>query len=482
MTTREVEAQIHGGPAWTDVSLGDPHGSLLEVPRWLAYALLALTALTLRLAAGTGSIGSDDLYYANYGRALAEGHYAATLAELRGSEHVHYALRYGLLLPVAAVYALLGVSEWTTALVPLIASTASVVLLAEITRLLFGMRAGIIAGLLYATFPIQLLVGTMLVPEGVAEFYVLAGALCYLHARQRGGVLWVAAGVSMGVGYLTKEPIAFVAGAFLLHTIWERRWRGALLFALGVAAVAAVEHAYYVLVWGDLWFRPNSTRLYTLPANAAFFSRTEPDLAFRLFRKHPTVMLVPHLKFGLHSLVCLVLASIAWWNYRHPVRVLLALWAVVPWLYLNFGSWSFRVYAPLPTDPRYLEIVYPPIMILSGFALSHAIGAGQAMRRTAVVLLAILAGVGGLSGMAVRGTIGRAPEMTVLREIAAAARERPGRTIYSDNKRWRRALSLFHRGVLSPSADRATFVLVADPLGLPSVQTGSGPDESGRPQ
>ena len=104
---------------------------------WTLAAILAGGALAVRLWCFTGLIASDDVVYAHYAHALATGRYSL--------EANHLALRFGLLLPVAASYALLGISEATTALVPLLASVASAVLVFFIARRQFGLAAGVIA-------------------------------------------------------------------------------------------------------------------------------------------------------------------------------------------------------------------------------------------------------------------------------------------------------------------------------------------------
>ena len=120
------------------VGLADP------VPDWLFGFGLFLLALLLRLACFTGLIASDDLDYSAYAQLIAEGRYAP--------KYHHVAIRYGLILPAGLLYGLIGVSEWSTITVPLFASSLSVVLLALIAARLFGVRTGLIAALLLATF------------------------------------------------------------------------------------------------------------------------------------------------------------------------------------------------------------------------------------------------------------------------------------------------------------------------------------------
>jgi hypothetical protein len=130
--------------------------------KWISVGAICVLGLVMRLACTTGLIASDDLGYSRYARLIAHDLYVPELH--------HYAIRYGLTIPVAGVYRLFGVGEWTTILVPLLASTASVPLLIAIGQKLFDLRTALIAGLLFATFPVQLHLATMLLPEPVAEF------------------------------------------------------------------------------------------------------------------------------------------------------------------------------------------------------------------------------------------------------------------------------------------------------------------------
>jgi hypothetical protein len=440
---------------------------------WTVLVALGILALALRLSTFTGLIGSDDLHYAKYAQAVVEGSYHDTVD---AAERRHHALRYAVILPVALAYRLFGVSEWTTILVPLMASVLSVVLLAEIGRRMFGWRVALIAALLYATFPIQLILGTMLLPEPIAGFYVLLGVLCYLQARERGGAWWVIAGLLMGTAYLAKEPALFVGGAFLLHVIWERRWRGAALFVLGVAAIGAAEHAYYLGIRGDILFRPHSTQLFNIhaPENQGAFNE---NLGYRLFRQYPRMMLSPTLKFGLHSILCLIGTALALALKPRRGYLMVALWASVPWLYLNFGSWSLERYAPLPRDDRYLEIVFPPLMLMTSIVFNRLISSGQVISRVAVSVLAVVMGVGFACGLAARGRTADAEEMNVLREIVREAQDRKGQSIFTAEEEWSRAIRVFDASILSRSPETATITLSRGDFGFPQVRRASpGPD------
>src|SRR5712691_9919632 len=146
-------------------------GMRTDRPNWVLLAYMGFVGFLLRLACTTGLIGSDDLVYAKYAQAIANLHYVP--------ESIHYALRYGLTIPTAAVYRLLGVHEWTTIIVPLLFSAASVPLLIILGARLVGTRTGLLAGALLASFSVSLLYATILVPEPVAGFYILLALLFY---------------------------------------------------------------------------------------------------------------------------------------------------------------------------------------------------------------------------------------------------------------------------------------------------------------
>ena len=450
---------------------------------WLIVGLFFF-ALLLRLTCFTGLIASDDLTYSRFAQQIASGQYAL--------EYHHYAIRYGVILPVGLVYALFGVSEWSTIIVPLLTSTSSVVLLALIATRLFGIRAGLIAGLFLATFPLHLYHATILVPEPIVEFYVLLAVLIYVRTDERATVAMGAlAGVLIGVAYLTKEPALFVAPALFIDAALHRRWRHALGIALGVVSIIALEHAYYLSMTGDLLFRPHSMVIHNqyVTGNRAEIP-TGPDykwLVRRLFIDYPRMMLVPGADFGIHSLVALFLSGWAMLRFRRDRRAyFLLMWAAIPWLYLNFGSTSFTRYIPIPSAPRYIDFAYPPLFLLSAWlladVLSTALGPietdrSRMTRRMIYPLLALVMLVGAGCGFSTRATGYKTNQVAVLRTITEKIKQRKIDRVCFDvapdagvKARLPRALFILSAGQV-PVCESATgrMVIRADQLGIPYV-------------
>jgi hypothetical protein len=378
-------------------------------PAWLFG--LFLLALLLRLACFTGIIGSDDLGYSGYAQLIAEGRYVP--------EYHHFATRYGLILPVGLIYALVGINEWSTIALPLLASSLSVVLLALIGTRLFGLRVGLIAGLLYATFPIELRYATVLVPEPLAEFYVLLAVLVHVRTENRAPVaLGALAGACLGIAYLTKEPALFVVPALFIDAALRRRWRQALGIAVGLGAIIACEHTYYLVTSGDVLFRFHALTLHNKISTPDPSRGVALDLAYRLFKSYPRMMLVPNEHFGLHSLVTLILSAVAFWWFRKDRRTyFLLIWASLPWLYLDFGSSSFTRYILIPDAPRYIAFAYPPLFLLAARLIADLVSKDIWAKRAVLSLMATVLLVGLVCGLSTRGTGYRSDQVAVLRVI-----------------------------------------------------------------
>ena len=98
---------------------------------------------------------------------------------------------------------------------------------------------------------------------GYSRFALLAGALLFLQARDRSStVRGLAAGLCFWIGYLTKEPVAFVAIAFFVFALRSRRLDLATQLAIGAGLVVATELGWYWSQTHDLRFRPHAMAVH----------------------------------------------------------------------------------------------------------------------------------------------------------------------------------------------------------------------------
>ena len=428
-----------------------------------------LLALLLRLACFTGIIGSDDLVYSSYAQLIAEGRYVP--------EHHHFAIRYGLIVPVGLIYALVGLSEWSTIALPLFASSLSVVLLALIGGRLFDPKVGLIAGLLYATFPLELRYASVLVPEMLAGCYVLLGVLVHVRTENRAPMaLGALAGACLGVAYLTKEPALFVVPALFIDAALRRRWQQAFGIVVGIGAIIACEHAYYMATTGDLLFRihalasHNKINAPNAPRGAVF------DTVYRLFKSYPRMMLEPNQHFGLHSLATLILSAVAFgWFGKDRRTYFLLLWASLPWLYVNFGSTSFVRYIVIPVAPRYIAFAYPPLFLLTAWLLADLVSKGIWAKRVILSSMLAVLLVGVTCGLSTRATGYRSDQVAVLRVIAHKIEQDALDCVHLDIDRsqqwgWQNTLRILSGGKLRECGDGPGGLIIRqDHFGLPYV-------------
>jgi 4-amino-4-deoxy-L-arabinose transferase-like glycosyltransferase len=424
-------------------------------PAWVLIAV-GVFAILLRAIGYDGLGVSDDMGYAHFAERIANGQFRI--------EHHHYAIRFGMTAPVALLYFLFGMQEWTTVLYPLAGSVAAPVLLAAIGCRIGGAVAGLVSGLLLASLPMEALYGGILVPEAVLQPALLAAALLYVVADQRSSPrLAGLSGVAFGLAFLVKEPAVFVLAAFVLFGLLQRRYRLAIALAAGAALVAGTEFALLYWATGDPFFIHSAMKVHN--AGMQRWAQTL-DLPYRLFKYYPRILLVPSAFVGLHGLIATAAAVYGLLRWKKPVYGLLLLWAAIPFLYLNFGSSSFREYMPLPAAHRYLLVIFPPLLLLAGLGLAGVADRGRKWLPGVGLLVAIActAGAWGLWDMKAQqeGRRTTASLKAFVREAEAGGQSlclAPGTSYY-----WEMAVRVWSPGRLGCEGDRVLYLTEDDQL------------------
>jgi len=218
----------------------------------------ALTALGLAGAAlailwwrWVGYQGHDDAYYA--AAALDWVQHFPSLGT------THWALRYPLVLPTAALIRAFGFSVPALAAVDLAAYAAFLLMGYAAARHWFGWPAAAALtaiGILVPQFPVQ---ATYANPDLLEMALVMASFWLLMLARQRGGPwrLMLGAGALAGVAFLTRETaLALVPlyGLMLLVRPAMARWRY-LMIGVGFMAVVGAQMGYFAVQAGDPLYR-----------------------------------------------------------------------------------------------------------------------------------------------------------------------------------------------------------------------------------
>ena len=120
-------------------------------------------------------------------------------------------------------------------------------------RLLYGPRAGLVAAVIAATTA-RIFILARRLPIDILLLFFLTGALFFiLRALRRGGRgRWIPAYLFLGLGFMTKGPIALVIPALALGgwTLAAGRRKAAEMYPFtGAAVVAAVVLPWYLAVW-----------------------------------------------------------------------------------------------------------------------------------------------------------------------------------------------------------------------------------------
>ncbi len=339
----------------------------MRLPGWLSthrpLLPLLVVAGTLRLTFFSGLVASDDTEYAGNAIAMLKG----SLVFSKSMTSMRIALNAA----AAATFALFGTSECTLGLPALVSSLLTLVIVYLISFMLSGRVAAVVAGLLYALCPLNILNASVLLPELPLGFFVALGVLLFLiglrAVASRAAIAWtLGSGLSIGIGYLAKEPAALIMAAFALMSLTslargDRAWWVSSLPLVGFAAVFAVETAAYWVSTGEILHRFRGIAAHEV----AGALNTEHKRRLQSFWLYPRSMFFVVNQVGfLYYLLAAGAALAIVKRWRTPC--LIVLWLLLPLLYLEFGSTSLTSYNALPKQPRYLEAVTAPAVILIG--------------------------------------------------------------------------------------------------------------------
>jgi 4-amino-4-deoxy-L-arabinose transferase-like glycosyltransferase len=150
-----------------------------------------------------GFYGSDDLSYAEGG--LGWLHHFPYVGDS------HWTLRHTLVIPMAALFGLFGISEITLVLPAFLYYLALLVLVFVMLQRHFDTVTGCVAVLILGTLPLTAVAASTVVPDFAEVFFCLLSLALFFEAtrRERRGNLLLLAGVAAGFGWLTRETVVF---------------------------------------------------------------------------------------------------------------------------------------------------------------------------------------------------------------------------------------------------------------------------------
>jgi len=362
---------------------------------WAALMAIVLLGVLVRMYHFQLTMGCDDQLYIITAESLGEPY----------QEDVP-AVFYPRILwraVLAAWGSLAGLSLETTAVLMFLLSAAATVMVAQAARTAFGNLAGLLAALVYATLPLNVIHDVFTLADNLGVALLAAAVLLfvkYLH-RQRLG--WLAGcGFVVGLLFSAKSYFILAAVPFGLCLLcepvnWAARLRRACLFSTLVAAGLSVDFALHY------WESGNPLAHFTLMSGAGYGDRIESwwpagetstlrrvhGLFFQRIRYFEWLFVGSGIVNGvvlLWGTAFLIFKS----RERLDCRVLLMTAA----LFLAFMSLMPAKFDPfifVEMQPRYLTVLFPMLAIGAGAALAAALASikDAAPRRSLAAVLVV---------------------------------------------------------------------------------------------
>src|SRR5262249_31797855 len=111
-------------------------------------------------------------------------------------------------------------------LIPLLFNLGTILLVARLTRRFYGDTAALWALLLYAIQPAAFFVGGWGFPEApLLFFWMLTLSFVWRAVEERRSGFWLAGGVALGAGMLSKYTAAFLVPSTFLYLLSSKRDR-----------------------------------------------------------------------------------------------------------------------------------------------------------------------------------------------------------------------------------------------------------------
>ena len=300
----------------------------------------------------------DHFLTTRYAHDLQAGSYRPTLWP--------QSTRFGMLLPLALLQALLGVNAASSAALTILASLGHVLAVYGLGRVLFSPRTALGAAAIVAVLPLETIQATLLFPDlpaagaAIGGFALLVREACAEHPRLRFLLL---SGALLAVAYLFKQSVVFILLFAAAWAVAGRRWR-LWPVAIPLAITMAVESMVLWRLTGDAFFRHSASNTFLADMNQReyFASSSLIGIAFRF----PQLLLNP-LNRGFPYLMGLAaLFVIAGWPLRRepPVRFLVAFCGT---LFVLATFWPARLIPYVPAlipDARHLIFLAGPMAVV----------------------------------------------------------------------------------------------------------------------
>lgn len=340
---------------------------LLRQPIWVLWVTAGFTII-FAWVTFQGFYFYDDINYLRYAHEVWQGTFALT-----DDVHNH---RFGLIIPLAIITGIFGLSDFSAILWPLL---ATVLTLLVIYRFVYrrSRYAALMAVWLFGSEYYIIFYSNKVYPDTTDTFFMMLGVMLLWIARYKNAWYSLLPAMAFFASILTKETVIY-AFPFLLWWIVtrfrkEQDIKRHLIFTLSLLLFLAVLFNVYYFVTGDYFYLIDTVQAAQKARHLAQDALEEAMLLFPRLTYEPLVMLsgsgmiavlilaMPKLLNGWRCLIYTRdnVESIAW---VYTVSGLLVFW---------FMSSSLSEYRPIPLNPRMFFPILPGMAILAAFSIRY---------------------------------------------------------------------------------------------------------------
>jgi 4-amino-4-deoxy-L-arabinose transferase-like glycosyltransferase len=152
-----------------------------------------------------------------------------------------------------ASYSVFGVNEFAARMPSVLAGMATVLLVYELARRMFGAATGLLSGIVLASALEFCMLSHAATPDGTLLTFTVLTMFSFWIGSRNGGRSWfLPCGIAAGLGVLTKGPVgvALPSAVIFFYLLWNRELKRLLdrRILLGLLGVFLVAAPWYILV------------------------------------------------------------------------------------------------------------------------------------------------------------------------------------------------------------------------------------------
>lgn len=268
-------------------------------PKLAGSALTDLRASAILIAALF--IISVAAYWHGFGPGDPERYVRAALLWVEKGFYLgdtHWALRHPFVLPIAASFALIGVSEFAATLPNIVYAGALTAMTFFFMRRYVGRAEGAIGAAFIATSAFFVARPIELEAYGAEIFFDALACWLFVAAwiERRRYALLFAAGVAAGFAWAIREQTVYLMMVFGLLVLWSRKdiWRSGLALVVGFGSIIALEWAFYAIAAGDPFYRYKIDVNHRYIGQVITFTAEESKLANKIVRPIIDLLVAPN--------------------------------------------------------------------------------------------------------------------------------------------------------------------------------------------